>query len=261
MKEADYKKTTLIYYFFIGLGFLWVILLLLLRYIGKKILGNNLTILYFSLIALLIYAVIYVVSFIKFLTSKRFTLFEEFKSIEGTEDIPDIQLDVMGLESVTSTIESRLVKGKFKVARNIEKKDLNIKFIGSRNRLSLKFLGILSQYIIASYIENPNTNDFKNLYNYSLKYAEKNNKIPLPLGMLSGYMIFPCIISPTFNEEVLEYVCNLPRKHWYILEFPIAYELNTGKVYFFKGKLSWQSLLSRDTQKIVNDFIVGDNKC
>lgn len=127
--------------------------------------------------------------------------------------------------------------------------------IGSRTYFSFKGLVILSQHFFIKHQEKVTVTDLKDLFETGFKKAKKINRIPLLRGMQFGYMIIPVIVSKNIPQEVIDYVNSKPRTHFSLFEFPVVYDLATGKVHFYRQTHFWGAFFYSDLREIVGEMI------
>lgn len=156
-----------------------------------------------------------------------------------------------------SAIEERMRRGrKFRISRDVRLPDgSTASLTASRTYFSWKGLGILSQHILITDVENPTVEDSIKLFEAGFRYAKKINRVPLLRGMQFGYMIVPCIASTTIGEALVHYASATPQKHWSLFEFPVFYDLSSNEIHYFRGTPLWGALFFSDLRNVVREYI------
>lgn len=136
---------------------------------------------------------------------------------------------------------------------------------------------LISQHLFIRYMEKPEVQDMQTLFQSGFKYAKSINRVPLLRGMHFGYMIVHCIMtaqveqdafdaipepippvsSPpkSFETSLLRYVTNTPKSHFSLIEFPVLYDLSSGKAHYFQSNMFWGAWIYPLAQNIVTKYI------
>ncbi len=154
-------------------------------------------------------------------------------------------------------LEQRMRK-KYRLVRDVGLPDsFTVNLLAVRGGFYWKILVFHATYFFFVYAECPHKDDFRKLYESGFRYIKKVSCVSFLRGFQFGYNIVTCIVSNNIGEDVIQYVTQRPRKHFALLEFPVVYDLDLQKAYYFKGAASWGSHLISQTRKEVSRYIEG----
>ena len=155
-------------------------------------------------------------------------------------------------------IAKRLKEGGYRIERAARLRNgAQVDLVGSRTYFSWKGLVLLSEHVVVQKVENANVADFRTLFDTGFRFAKKRNWVPLLRGMQFGYIVIPVILTTKVQDELAEYVCGFPRKHWSLFEFPVVVETSTGRAEYFRGAPLWGGLFFSDMRHVAERFIAA----
>ena len=154
------------------------------------------------------------------------------------------------------SVAAGLSAGPYKVSRQVELANgLTADITASRTTFSWKGLVILSQHLVLQHVDNASVPDLQGLSKEAFRFGKKANRVPLLRGMQFGYMIIPVIIGCDLDDAALEYASQSPRKHWALFEYPVAIDLTTNRIEYFRGTAVWGAFFFSDLRRIVEKYV------
>lgn len=155
-----------------------------------------------------------------------------------------------------NTTQKCLESLKFKTVRdNALPCEANISLSASRTRFLWKGLVFSSQHVFITQMEDPSIADLKNIFEAGFEYVKKRNHFPLVRGLQFGYLIIPCIVSHSVNEDLKEFVSQQHKKHWARFDFPVVHDLDKNQTYYFRESFAWGLLFFSEARNIVSECI------
>ncbi len=127
----------------------------------------------------------------------------------------------------------------------------------SRTYFSWNGLAIISQHAAICDCGNRKITplDMQATFEAAFRQAKQVNRVPLLRGMQFGYMVIPCLIVGSADQQLIDYVETAPRKHWSLFEFPVVIDRSTGRAHFFRKTAMWGGFLFAEMRDFVETCI------
>jgi hypothetical protein len=157
-------------------------------------------------------------------------------------------------------VERNVSSSGFRVSRDVMLADgTTADLVASRTIFSWKKLEMVSQHLFLRHASMASVADFHALAENGFLHATRDNHVTLVRGLLFSYLFVPCIAVDSGTPDLFRFVSSRPRNRWALVEYPVLYDLSTGRTHCFEdlgarfsfptcGQLFSQISLSEDDE-------------
>ncbi len=121
-----------------------------------------------------------------------------------------------------------------KIGNNTFLNELNAELFYSEKFKLEWFATKMKQYSFVSNCDRITPNIIIDYSNKCTEYAIKNHK-GFPPGFQNGIVSFNIIATNNIDSDAVSYVLREPKKRFSVFEFPIIYDLQNQRIYYFSG--------------------------
>lgn len=136
-----------------------------------------------------------------------------------------------------AAMERRLDSAGYSVVRDVAlPNDGTADLVASRVEFTLDINTPIVQHLFLRHLAVATTEDFDVLFEAGYRHAQAAYRGSLLRGKHFGHVVLPCIAIDTATPGIVAAASGRPPKRWMRFEFPVAYDLSTGRTYYYGAK-------------------------
>ena len=171
--------------------------------------------------------------------TRKAAFLAERQDVQPTEQRVEPQLLMCSIivamtkyHDLVNKVEWNVSSSGFRVSRDVLLADgRTADLVASRSMFSWKKLEMVSQHIFLRHAPTASVADFRALADSGFLHATRDNHVTLVRGLLFSYLLIPCIAVDSGTPDLFRFVSNPPGNRWALVEYPVLYDLSTGRTH------------------------------
>lgn len=140
-------------------------------------------------------------------------------------------------DDLSAAVEQRLQRSGFTVTRDVALPNGDTVALAA-SRTEFSFPGVVSVPVVHHlFLWLPQiaaVADFDALFEGGFEYVRHTHRSSLLHRERVGHVILPCIVAHAASPELIAFASGRPPKRWMRFEFPVLYDLSTGRTFYYE---------------------------